>query len=326
MPETSPSVLVIRLDGIGDALALSPLLAALASSGIPADVVLRPENAAIFSRTAVRRVDVASWRLRSPQPEDDAAMRALAAELASCGYTHALVATEDPSGYRLARAARIPNRIGFENGWGKPFKTLWVRNALTQTIFRPAGPDARALHECQVLFELGRGLIAETVPTTSIERLRPLVLDEAETPDPRVAFQVTDKWERLGMPLDAVVAAFREAGETESIVPLAAAHEYDYIERFERLSGAQVERFERTAPWKSAIGRARAAIAPDSGALHVAGTVGTPVVAIFPDDPQFELQMARWRPWASPHRIVRAGGGWPQAVARSLRELLSGMR
>jgi ADP-heptose:LPS heptosyltransferase len=326
MPETSPSVLVIRLDGIGDALALSPLLAALAASGIPADIVLRPENAAIFSPTAVRHVDVASWQLRSSQPKDDSAMRALAAELAPRGYTHALVATEDPSGYRLARTALVPKRIGFENGWGKPFKTLWVRGALTQTIYRPAGPDARALHECQVLFELGRGLIAETSPTTSIERLRPLVLDAAETPDPRVAFQVTDKWERLGIPLDAVVAAFREAGTTQTIVPLAAAQEYEYVERFERLSGAEVVRFERTAQWKAALGRARAAIVPDSGALHVAGTVGTPVVAIFPDDPQFELQTARWHPWASPYRIVRAGGDWPQAVAESLRALLTGRR
>lgn len=326
MPETSPSVLVIRLDGIGDALALSPLLAALASSGIPADVVLRPENASIFSRTAVRHVDVASWHLRSSQPEDESAMRSLAAELSSRGYTHALVATEDPSGYRLARSAQIPKRIGFINGWGKPFKTLWVRGAMTQTIYRPAGPDVRALHECQVLFELGRGLVAETSPTTSIERLRPLVLDTEGPPDPRVAFQVTDKWERLGMPLDAVVAAFREAGKTQAIVPLAAAHEHGYIERFERLSGAIVVRFERTAQWKAAIGRARAAIAPDSGALHVAGTVGTPVVAIFPDDPQFELQTARWHPWASPYRIVRAGDGWPESVARSLRDVLTGTR
>lgn len=326
MPETSPSVLVIRLDGIGDALALSPLLAALASSGIPADIVLRPENAAIFSRSAVRHVDVASWRLRSSEREDDAAMRALAAELASRNYTHAIVATEDPSGYRLARAAHIPKRVGFENGWGKPFKTLWVRGAMTQTIYRPAGSDVRALHECQVLFELGRGLIAETSPTTSIERLRPLVLDEDRPPDPRVAFQVTDKWERLGIPLDAVVAAFREAGTTESIVPLAAAYEYDYIERFEQLSGVDVVRFDELHRWKAAIGRARAAIAPDSGALHVAGTVGTPAVAIFPDDRQFELQTARWHPWASPYRIVRAGDGWPGAVARSLRDLLTGKR
>jgi ADP-heptose:LPS heptosyltransferase len=326
MPETSPSVLVIRLDGIGDALALSPLLAALASSGIPADVVLRPENAAIFSRAAVRHVDVASWRLRSSQREDDAAMRALAAELASRGYTHALVATEDPSGYRLARAAQIPKRIGFENGLGKPFKTLWVRGAMTQTIYRPAGPDVRALHECQVLFELGRGLMAETSPTTSIERLRPLVLDRDEPHDPRVAFQVTDKWERLGIPLDAVVRAFREAGKIESIVPLAAAYEHEYIERFEQLSGADVVRFEGMEPWKAAISRARAAIAPDSGALHVAGTVGTPVVAIFPDDRQFEFQTARWHPWASPYRIVRAGAGWPENVALSLRELLTGKR
>jgi ADP-heptose:LPS heptosyltransferase len=322
MPETSPSVLLIRLDAIGDALALTPLLAALTSAGIPADLVLRRENAAVFSSRAARRIDVAPWSLRSGQRDDDEAVQHLAADLATRNYTHALIATEDPSGYRLARAARIPERVGFENGWGKPFKTLWTRSLLTRTIFRSAGPDVRGRHECEVLFELGNGFVSEPVPTVDIARLRPLVLESEELPDARIAFQVTDKWERLGMSLDDVVSAFRESRSAGQLAPIAAVVESTYADRFERAAGVTVERFERIEDWKAFIGRAAGVVAPDSGAVHVAGTIGTPVVAVFPDDALFSTQTARWRPWAASHRIVRAGPDWPQQTGRSLRELL----
>ncbi|HTX58101.1 MAG TPA: hypothetical protein VMH02_00395, partial [Verrucomicrobiae bacterium] len=65
MPQSSPSVLIIRLDAIGDALALVPLLAALRAREIPADVVLRPVNAEALSSRAVRRVLVAPFEQRS---------------------------------------------------------------------------------------------------------------------------------------------------------------------------------------------------------------------------------------------------------------------
>jgi ADP-heptose:LPS heptosyltransferase len=324
MPETSPSVLVIRLDGIGDALALTPLLAAFASDGIPVDLVLREGNAGLFTTRAVRRVDVASWRLRSNDESDVAAMRELASTLAQRGYTHALVATEDPSGYRLARASGVPQRAGFENGWGKPLKTLWVRNLLTRTVYRSAGLDPRAKHECVVLFQLGNGLISQTAPTRDAARLRPLIVASDPAPDTRVAFQVTDKWQRLGISLDDVAAAFTSAGEKTTANPIAAAAEYEYADAFERRTGIHVERSTGVEAWKNAIASHRAIVAPDSGALHVAGIAGTPAVAVFPNDAAFDLQVARWHPWAAPYRAIRADSGWPQRIGNALGELLDG--
>jgi ADP-heptose:LPS heptosyltransferase len=322
MPETSPSVLVIRLDGIGDALALTPLLAAFASDGVPVDLVLRAENAGLFTARAVRHVDVASWRLRSSDAGDLAAMRELAVTLAERRYTHALVATEDPSGYRLARAAGIPQRIGFENGWGKPLKTLWVRSLLTHTMYRSAGLDPRKKHECEVLFELGTGVVSQTAPTRETASLRPLILARDPAPDVRVGFQVTDKWQRLGIPLDDVAAAFAGAARTAAVTPIASGAEHEYAEAFERRTGATVERFANLEDWKNAIAAHRAIVAPDSGAVHVAGTAGTPVVAVFPDDAAFDSQVARWHPWAAPYRVVRADSGWPKRINGGLASLL----
>jgi hypothetical protein len=49
--------------------------------------------------------------------------------------------------------------------------------------------------------------------------------------------------------------------------------------------------------------------------------LGTPTVAVFPPIAQFELQTARWAPWAAPYRAIRADGDWPTEVPRALREL-----
>lgn len=303
MSGSSPSVLLIRLDAVGDALALAPLLAAFRERAIPVDLVLTERNRDAFAPGAVRRVLV------------DPAGR----QLREADYTHALVATEKPEGYRLARASGAPVRIGFENGWGKPLKTLWIRALMTSTVERSAGMDARAPHESAVLFELGRPLLgASASPSRDPARLRPLVLAREPAPDPRIAFQVTDKWERLGIAFDDVVACARALGDARFI---ASSSERPYADRFAAATGADVERFATLEPWKEAIAAARALVAPDSGALHVAGMTGTPAVAVFPPQTQLALQTARWHPWAAPYRIVEARDGWPSrlpAIATSL--------
>lgn len=311
MPDTSPSVLIVRLDAIGDALALVPLLAALRAKGCPTGVVLSTVNAGIFARGAVAHTYVAA-----PQ--------SLVREIEGDRYACALIATEDAQGYRLPRAARIPVRIGFENGWGKPLKTLWVRRLCTSTVHRTAGLDERAPHECAVLFELGRSLLGGAQPSRDPSVLRRFVLDADPLPDARVALQITDKWERLGRPLAEVTDLACRIARRTPVRAIAAAEEARYADAFEQAAGLPVERFADLSAWKVAIAAARALVAPDSGALHVAGMVGTPTVAAFAANPSFALQTARWYPWAAPHRIVKMEGAWPIVAGEALADLLSG--
>ncbi len=194
MPESSPSVLIIRLDAIGDALALTPLLAALGADAVPVDVVLRRGNAGVFASRAVRQTVIGDFKLRSSDRATIDAIEALGRELQTQRYSHVLVATEDPGGYRLARATGAPVRVGFTHVWGKPFKTLWTRQFLTRSIHRSAGEDHCKPHECEVLFRLAAPLIGEQEPTRDLARLRPLVLEAEPAPDERVAVQITDKW------------------------------------------------------------------------------------------------------------------------------------
>lgn len=322
MPESSPSVLIIRLDAIGDALALAPLLAAFRARGIPTDVVLRPANSGVFSSRAARRIVTSTFDLRSREPSNLAAIRGLGRELAARRYTHALVATEDPGGYRLARASQAPARIGFSNAWGKPLKTLWSRGFLTQTVYRSAGLDPRGPHECEVLFGLGSELLGSAVPTRDLAQLRPLILENEPPPDDRVIFQITDKFERLGIEFERVVETVRRLRSSHRLRLVADAREEMYADRIARATGLDVERFSATDSWKAAIAAARALVAPDSGALHVAGMVGTPVVAIFPPSRDYALYVARWSPWAAPHRIVRADDGWPERAGDALAQIV----
>lgn len=323
MPELSPSALVIRLDAIGDALALVPLLAALRANAIPVDVVLCAGNARILSPQGLRSIVVADFDLRSSRPANLAAIERFGHRLALRGYSHALVATEDPSGYRLALATNAPARIGFSNAWGKPAKTLWSRRFLTRRIYRSAGLDRRAPHECRVLFELGRSLLGKDAqPTRDVAVLRPLVLDAPPPADDRIAVQITDKWDRLGIAFADVVDLVQRLASFGELRLLTAATELAYATRIADATGIRIDSFEELRPWKAAIGAAPALVTPDCGALHVAGMIGTPVVAIFPPMRRFALQVARWAPWAAPHRIVRADTAWPERAADALVQLL----
>jgi ADP-heptose:LPS heptosyltransferase len=322
MPESSPSVLIIRLDAIGDALALTPLLATLRAEAIPVDVVLRHGNAGIYASRAVGRTVIGDFKLRASDRPTIDAIESLGRELQTQRYSHVLVATEDPGGYRLARATGAPVRVGFTHVWGKPFKTLWTRRFLTRSIRRSAGEDRRRPHECEVLFRLATPLVGEKEPTRDLARLRPLVLEAEPPPDERIVVQITDKWERLGIGFDLVVELVHRLAEFGPIRLLGASSEAAYAGRIAHATGMAVESFDDLAPWKAAIGAAPALVTPDSGALHVAGMVGTPVVAVFPPSPDFASRVARWAPWAAPHRIVRAGDGWPARASDALAQLL----
>jgi ADP-heptose:LPS heptosyltransferase len=104
---------------------------------------------------------------------------------------------------------------------------------------------------------------------------------------------------------------------------LSARDEAPYAEQIARATALDIRYFDELEPWKEAIGAAAAVVTPDSGALHVAGMIGTPVVAIFPPQRGYELRVARWSPWAAPHRIVRSDDGWPLRATEALAQLLA---
>jgi ADP-heptose:LPS heptosyltransferase len=320
MPEVSPSVLVIRLDAIGDALALTPALASLRGHAIPFDLVLTERNAGIFARTAARRTIVADFALRSSAPENLAAIARQAARLRENAYTHVIVATEDLGGYRLASAIGAPARVGFADPWTKPLKAIWTRRMLTHPIYRSARLQGGE-HECETLFRLVAPLTGDTVPSREAPQLRPVVLDAVPPPDDRLVLQLTDKWDRLRIARNEVEALARALHAAGPLRVIAARGEAAFADSIAQGTAVPVDYFDDVDEWKTALAAAPLVVAPDSGAIHLAGMVGTPVVAVFAPQRAFDAQVARWSPWAAPYRIVRAGSGWPQRVVDAVAEL-----
>ena len=102
---------------------------------MPASSPRAPREASSPQRSSCGRARV---RISRPSSASDA-------NCAQREYSHVLVATEDPGGYRLAGSVGAPVRIGFADPWGKPLKTLWSRRFLTgQHLSQRGTRSARA--------------------------------------------------------------------------------------------------------------------------------------------------------------------------------------
>lgn len=318
-------VLLVRLDGIGDAAVCVPLLAALREAGHETGVALTTRNAGLFARDAIVAEHVLEripWPAHGSTPESTA--RA-SAEIAAMRYDVALIASEEPEAFALA--APIRERVGFITGWARPLKTLWVRARTTRTVSRSQHAGGEDAHEVEVMYRLGTGLVRRDAPPADGAALRPLLIGvgsaEHEAPSPvnrggGIIVQAGAKWSSTGVPVGVQRAVFERLAPHARIV--AAPGE---AARVRESTGLQPETFDGLSAWVEALASARAVVTVDTGAAHVAGMLGTPVIDVFPDA-GFEAQMRRWRPWASPYRAFRASDVDGGAGSRFIEAALDG--
>jgi len=310
-------VLVVRLDGIGDAAVCAPLVAGLRAAGHAVGMALTTRNAGLYAPgvlIAEHVLERIPWPAHGSTPASTARAKD---EIAAMRYDVALIASEEPEAFALA--APIPRRIGFTTGWARPFKTLWVRARTTARVARSQRIGGEAAHEVEVLYRLGRGLVEPERPTTDAARLRSLFV---ATAPPRergpVLLQAGPKWAAIGVPDEALRSAvmrLQPAGLLVVAAPGDAASA-------ERALGVPVATFARLADWVAALDGARAVVTVDTGAAHVAGMLGTPVVDVFPDA-RFGDQVRRWWPWASSSRMLRASvvaGGTGAALVEAVQD------
>jgi ADP-heptose:LPS heptosyltransferase len=262
-------ILVIRVDAIGDALVTTPLLSALRANGHAVGVVLANANAGIFDERALKWqhvLDRIAWPRHGSTTESYA--RTLT-ELRGVQYDVALIASEEPEAYTIAREAAIPVRVGFQNGWQKPFKSLWVAAQCTQTIFRPAWASRATEHEVTTLYKLGRRFVAATSPPRDHALLAPLLLLDPPERGLSTVVQLTPKWRAAGVSDDALVAALRLLSARE-LRAVAAAGEREFAAAIAARASIGVEIFTVLAPWKVAVAGAASIVTPDTGAAHLA--------------------------------------------------------
>lgn len=308
-------VLLMRLDGIGDAAVCTPLLAALRGAGHEVGVALTTRNAGLFRREAILAEHVLEripWPLHGSTPESSARARA---EIAVVGYDAALIASEEPEGFALA--APIRTRVGFTTGWTRPLKTLWVRARTTRVVDRSQQVGGDLAHEVEVLYRLGADLVTEPLPPSETQRLRTLLAGPAQAvQSDYVVLQAGPKWRTIGVP-DGVLQDVVARLEPYAVRVVCAPGEATDVRN---ALGVEPETFGALPPWVDLLAGARCVVTVDSGAAHVAGMLGTPVVDVFPDE-HFAAQVQRWRPWAAPYRAIRAShvnGGAGRALVEAV--------
>jgi ADP-heptose:LPS heptosyltransferase len=293
-------LLLVRLDGIGDALVCTPLVAALHEAGHTLGIALSDRNADIFAgrRLATHVLDRIPWPRHGSTPTS----RALAdAEIAAQRYDAALIASEEPEAYELA--AGIPQRVGFVTGWAKPLKTLWVRRRLTTALRRAATSARQREHEVEVIFRLGEAFAPRAAPAREPAELRPWIVAEALPARAGIVVQLGAKWRAAGVTDDALRAlagTLRERGARFIVAPA------ERVRLASTLPDVELEAPATLSHWIAAIDAAAVVVSVDTGAAHLAGMLGVPVVDVFPDA-GFEDQTRRWRPWASSSIVLRAG-------------------
>ncbi|HEX3550571.1 MAG TPA: hypothetical protein VHT53_09350, partial [Candidatus Elarobacter sp.] len=196
-------ILLVRLDGVGDAAVCVPLIAALRAAGHEVGAAMSSRNAGLFASSALVAEHVLEripWPAHGSTPESTARAKA---QIASMWYDAALVASEEPEAFALA--ARIPQRVGFTTGFARPLKTLWVRARTTRTVSRSQRIGGEPAHEVEVMYRLGEGFVREPRPPEDRAALRPVLLDAPVAPQlGSVVVQAGTKWFASGVSREAV--------------------------------------------------------------------------------------------------------------------------
>ena len=301
------AILLVRLDGVGDAALCIPALEGMRRAFPDASfgAICSNKNATLFS-DRVAHVHVY---------DDDEPVATLRGELTAQHYTRALIATEEVAGYQLGRLCGASRRAGFWHRFEKPFKSLWQRGQLSAAVYRPAAWTASPEHEVATLYRLAEALGARVpVPANPQDLRRWLRVersDLARAADGALAFQITPKLLTGGWgptSLAQLVSASTTASGYDKVVLFASAQD-------EGLACSVMEHMPPSRArvsvlgslslprWLGALDSAVALVTPDTGAAHVAGMLGAGVIDLF-DEPDFDRLSQQWHPWAGTSRCL----------------------
>jgi lipopolysaccharide heptosyltransferase II len=310
-------ILLLRLERIGDLLMTVPAIQAVRALAPKAtiDLVVGSWNEPLARlMSEVDRVEVmdASWLARASSSEPASALVRRSLGWRSRGYDLAINFEPDIRSHLLMALSGATRRIGFDAGGGGPTLTRRLRfdptrhtAALSLALVASAfDRDDRAL-EAEYLRPIERSQRARisvppTARTAAADRLdgapRPLVAVHASGGRP------IKQWppERFGD-----VAARLASDFGASIVLTGSADDRDLVDAVRKRIPASARVIDLTGTLDlvglaAVLQHVSILITGDSGPMHVADAVQTPVVAIFGlSDPR------RYRPLLDSSRVVR---------------------
>lgn len=291
----SQRVAVIRLDALGDTLLSTPAVDVLCRE-------LGAENVLILTSPGLGVIF--GERPRHKEIALEAGEEEIAQAIDDFGAQTVYVFSEKRRALRGAYQSRAKQRIGFDPGWTQPLRSFEIRRYLSVRfpIVNTLDSSSR-YHEVERYCRLvGRGLNKKSVnggrlrfftverPNDSISQAGP------------VGFQWAKKWLNDGWP-EELLPKLVEALPSDIrifVAPGEKSHAEGLLgsERCQALvSSSDLTEYARE------IGKCRYLISIDTGAVHVAASMGVPVVDVFPE-PGSHHTVPRWRPWMTPHRVV----------------------
>ena len=317
-------ILVLRLDGLGDTLLTLPLIDGLKNRWPDCEITFlaSPRGAAVFeadpriSQLWVRELSALS---RTEKTE-------LGRQIRTAAFDQVFCLNEKFWPAVWSYMSNATDRVGFDPGWSQPPKALLRRLTLTHRLPAANDPAQVSAHEVERYAALAAlagcpdaaGPMRLTLPVRAQEWAK-MVLGELapDSADILIGLHLSAKWGSEGWGYGTCLAVARAIldrfpqvrlavtagpGEEKFFETAATVLPADRFRLFRRLELMQ---------WAALIAGCRALVSMDTGAVHLAAAVGTPVAVVFPEK-NFAHASSRWSPWQVPHRILRR----PASVSR----------
>ena len=286
-----PRVLVSRPDHLGDFLLTLPAIARLRSRLPAASIacMVPPDLTPIAERAAdVDEVLAMPLRMTDPPPHPASPANDLASPLRGRFDLALLPRPSDPWSGVLTAAASVPMRVGHSQPATAPFLT----HALPEDTSRHVAREAVALADHAAALLGGRLLASAPSPRSN---LRLLPEDRARAEEVLAALGLgsaapvvvhpTAGWRLKTWPVDRWIRLVADIADRLGTSVLVVGRPVDrpLLEAIDQAAGADVRAVDSVSITILAAlhAAARFVVGMDSGALHLAAVVGTPVVGLF---------------------------------------------
>ena len=286
---------MIRLDALGDTLLSTPAIDFLRQE-VGAEnilVLVSPGLSEIFG-AVIASVEI------SPETNE----QAIADHIDAFEADIVFVFSEKKRALRAAHLSKAPQKIGFDPGWSQPIRSLEVKRFLTLRFPIVNSLDSNSrYHEVERYCRLvSRGLSHKFLNGAG---LRLFALGERPQRPPglsRIGFQWTKKW-LLGGWSEAALLEVLESLPADTQI-FVAPNEKEWAQGL--LPEARLSHLTCVGgllDYAREIAGCRYLVTIDTGAVHIAAAVGTPVIDVFPEA-KAQHTVPRWRPWMVPHQVV----------------------
>lgn len=287
-------VAIVRLDALGDTLLSTPAIDYLQREVGPQNVLVlvSPGLGRIFGSTI-------------PHKEVDADLSdAQIAELIDEFEADIVfVFSEKKRALRAAHLSRAAQKIGFDPGWSQPIRSLEVKRFLTMRFPIVNSLDSTSrYHEVERYCRLvGKGLSHKFINGAGLRLFsleEPLERKDEAPP----GFQWARKWLTGGWP-ESTLPAILEKMPRETTIFVAPNEQEWALGLIPAERRSRLRCLPDLVDYAREVAACRYLLSIDTGAVHVAAAVGTPVIDVFPESGA-QHTVPRWRPWMVPHQIV----------------------